>query len=57
MKQALYDIINNETPEFIESITKCDDIALLREKLKHAKKPNRRAIILARIENLTYLAL
>jgi len=55
--QALHDIIQNECLNWMQSINDCTDVGMLNSWHKLERKPNRKAIITARIENLTYLAI
>lgn len=57
MNQSLYDIINQQPDTFINEVLKCDDVEKLQNKLKHTNNKDRKAIIEARIQNLTYLAI
>lgn len=57
MNQSLYDIINQQPQSFVEEILQSDDIVQLQQKLKRTRNQDQKAIIQARIENLTYLAL
>jgi len=54
--QSLYDIMCAEDQKWLKTITDSTDVAWLIVKEKRAKKPERKALIKARIENLTYLA-
>lgn len=56
MNQSLYDIINNQPSTFVDEILQCEDLVQLKQKLKRTRNQDRKAIIQARIENLTYLA-
>ena len=53
--QSLYDIMQAEDQKWLKTITDSTDVAWLNKKEARAIKPGRKAIIKARIENLTYL--
>lgn len=53
--QSLFDLMNNEDPSFIKEITQTENVPFLQEKLNRTKNPDRKAIILARIQKLNYL--
>jgi hypothetical protein len=53
--QSLYDIMQAEDPKWLQTIIESTDVAWLNKKEARAVKPGRKAIIKARIENLTYL--
>ncbi len=55
MNQSLTDIINNEDPEWIKSVMQSNDLVELNKRLRSPLSLNRKAIIRARIENLTHL--
>lgn len=57
MNQSLFDIINSQPSDFVEEILQCEDVSALHKKLKGTRNKDRKAIIQARIENLTYLAI
>jgi hypothetical protein len=54
--QSLYDIMQAEDPKWLQTIIESTDVAWLNKKEARAVKPGRKAIIKARIERLTYLA-
>lgn len=53
--QSLYDIMQAEDQKWLQTILESTDVAWLNKKEARALKPGRKAIIKARIENLTYL--
>jgi hypothetical protein len=53
--QSLKDIIDNEDPIWLATIMDSSDRGFLNLKLSKARKPERKAIINARISNLNYL--
>ena len=55
--QSLFDIMQAEDSKWLKSITDATDVEWLIKKQSRAIKPGRKAIIKARIENLTYLVL
>jgi hypothetical protein len=54
--QSLHDIMQAEDPLWLNEITNATDVSWLRSRQQFEIKPGRIAIIKARIENLTYLA-
>lgn len=54
--QSLHEIMQAEDPQWLNTITEASDVLVLRQKLSKTRNKNRIAIIKARIENLTYLA-
>lgn len=53
--QTLQDLIEKQTPEFIEVVLKSENAPYLNELLKRVKTDDKKAIIAARIEKLNYL--
>lgn len=53
--KALQHIIEAQTPQFLDSVLNCNDIATLNLLLAEEEDPERVAVIQARIQNLTHL--
>tara|TARA_R110002111_G_scaffold86088_5_gene134948 strand:- start:772 stop:948 length:177 start_codon:yes stop_codon:yes gene_type:complete len=54
--QSLHDIMINEDPKWLTTITESSDVEWLIQKEKQTRSVDRKAVINARIENLQYLA-